>query len=102
MIGQILWHHDNGKWVSHIVTGETKLSWIIKGDWFEIKILKKDLTENLKKYGRRQWYSTQDKEDRSWLSDNRYKLAYKIERLNDISKLKEIAKILEHTDGSRL
>lgn len=97
-IGDTLWRRGYRRgWEKNTITKETSQSWIVgKHEWNERKVSKKDLTAaNAPGYGRDKFYTDEDHKDCEWLDKWRFRIANSIQGCNDVSKLKQIAKIID-------
>ena len=77
-----------------IVFGETPRSWLASHDGtdkWEHMIHKLDKKQSP---DRGRWYTKAQMEDAVWLEENRRKIANVVERLSDVSLLKQIATLL--------
>lgn len=97
-IGDTLWTLNSRDrrvgWRSEIITGETRLSWILGDDWRQTKVLKSDLTENMRSFGREQWFTERGKEDYLWREHHRRNISALVGTCKDVAKLKAIGEIV--------
>jgi hypothetical protein len=67
-VGDTLWSDfDSGRhrWISDVITGETKMSWIVGADKYTggHKVNKKTMREAMGAYSPRRWFTVEDARD---------------------------------------
>jgi hypothetical protein len=104
-VGDVLWCYDyrsNSKpWFDKTITGETKQSWVIGEVWSTHKVLKKDLTENQGAYGRRQWFTSEGRDNYLWIHNHAPRMAEAVRTITDIELLKQIAELIGYNEATK-
>lgn len=103
-VGDTLWTRDMRNtrkgWESKVITGDTKLSWVVdggRGEGSGRKILKKTMLENHGQWGKQRWFTPLGMNDEIWLRDHRRNIADAVRGCETIESLKKIAEILGWT-----
>lgn len=79
----------------HVITGETPKSWIVNEYGKDRKINKITMLESQGQFSPMPWYTSQGRENRIWVHENRYRIIQTVQNSGDVGKLKRIAAILE-------
>lgn len=90
-----LWRRQSdGEPPHYTITGETKQSWILGREKFD----KKDGRQRGSNFAAH-IYGQLDWEEEQWRGKHRYKLGNAVQSVNDVAKLKEIAKLIGYDQG---
>jgi hypothetical protein len=104
-VGDVLWCHDyrsnSKRWFDKAITGETRHSWIIGEGWSPYKVLKKDLTESQGAYGRRQWFTSEGRDNYLWIHNHAPCMAEAVRTITDIDTLKQIAALIGYNEAMK-
>lgn len=94
----LLHHHrrqGDPKWTKHVITGETKQSWLIGSGWSVEKVSKKTMTTKKNWQGGNDFYRTQQEAaDRDFCDSWCRPLMVGVEQCREPEKLKKIAEII--------
>jgi hypothetical protein len=89
-IGDKLNYEERG-WTSRVIEGETKQSWLMDTG---AKVNKKTLLSKNGRYLPTLWYADKQRDDKCWITTNRYRIESEVRACNDRATLEKIDNLL--------